>query len=287
MPVERYQEIEKTIVKDGRRNLWGRFIKAMERYELIEEGDRIAVCVSGGKDSALLAKLLQLYQRYGIKKIELEFISMDPGYDEKNRNKLSENARLLGIPLKVFGADVFEAARSAGTSPCFICSRMRRGHLYRQAKEAGCNKIALGHHYDDVIETILMGMLYGAQIQTMLPKRKSDNVAGMELIRPMYLIREQNIVEWAACNGLDFMRCSCRNIHKGEGADTQENFQNTGESGSFLKRAQIKRLIAELREDNPLVESNIFGSVENVNLRKIMGYQKDGVKRTFMDDYGE
>lgn len=271
--MERYKEIERTIVKTYRKDLWGRFVKAVEKYQLIENGDCIAVCVSGGKDSALLAKLMQLYQRYGGREFQVKFIAMDPGYSTMNRLRLEENAQLLDIPLEIFATDVFEAVEDAGTSPCFICARMRRGYLYRKAKEAGCNKIALGHHYDDVIETILMGMLYGAQIQTMLPKIMSDNVEGMELIRPMYLIREQDVLAWVHYNELHFLQCAC--------SATRDN-----DSGAFTtKRAEIKQLIAALKESNPLVESNIFGSVENVNLRKILGYQKDGEKRTFLDDY--
>ena len=269
----RAQEIERSIVKNYRKDIWGRFIKAVERYELIGDGDSIAVCVSGGKDSALLAKLLQIYQRYGDRHFEVKFISMDPGYSAPNRERLEKNAAMLDIPLEIFTTNVFEAVEDTDTSPCFICARMRRGYLYRRAKEAGCNKIALGHHYDDVIETILMSMLYGAQIQTMMPKLPSDNVEGMELIRPLYLVREQDIMAWAHYNELEFLRCAC--------AATQK-LDNRAFS---TKREEIKKLIAVLKESNPLVESNIFGSVENVNLRKIIGYQKDGEKRTFLDDY--
>ena len=246
--LSRVREIERTIVKTYRKDIWGRFVKAVERYELINDGDCIAVCVSGGKDSALLAKLIQLYHRYGVKKFDVKFLSMDPGYSEFNRQRVE-------------------------TSPCFICARMRRGYLYRRAKELGCNKIALGHHYDDVIETILMSMLYGAQVQTMLPKLPSDNVEGMELIRPLYLVREQDVIAWADYNGLEFLRCACSAT------------QNLDNKAFTTKRAEIKKLIATLKETNPLVESNIFGSVENVNLRKIIGYQKDGQRRTFLDDY--
>lgn len=272
--MERYREIERTIVKTYRKDLWGRFVKAVERYELIEDGDRIAVCVSGGKDSALLAKLMQLYRMYGGKRIEVEFLSMDPGYSQENKDRLRRNAAELNIPLKFFSTDIFQALEEEKSiSPCFICARMRRGHLYRRAKELGCNKIALGHHYDDVIETILMSMLYGAQVQTMLPKIKSDNVEGMELIRPMYLIRERDVLAWCHYNGLEFLKCACAATRTLEGGTAPS------------KRAEIKKLIASLKETNPLVEENIFGSVENINLRKIMGYQKDGVKRTFLDDY--
>lgn len=271
--LSRVREIERTIVKTYRKDIWGRFVKAVERYELIKDGDCIAVCVSGGKDSALLAKLIQLYQRYGVKKFEVKFLSMDPGYSEFNRQRVESNAKLLDIPLQIFSTNVFEAVDDTSTSPCFICARMRRGYLYRRAKELGCNKIALGHHYDDVIETILMSMLYGAQVQTMLPKLPSDNVEGMELIRPLYLVREQDVIAWADYNGLEFLRCACSAT------------QNPDNKAFTTKRAEIKNLIATLKETNPLVESNIFGSVENVDLRKIIGYRKDGQRRTFLDDY--
>lgn len=271
--LSRAGEIERTIVKTYRKDIWGRFVKAVERYELINDGDCIAVCVSGGKDSALLAKLIQLYQRYGVKKFEVKFLSMDPGYSGLNRKRVESNAKLLDIPLEIFSTNVFEAVDDTSTSPCFICARMRRGYLYRRAKELGCNKIALGHHYDDVIETILMSMLYGAQVQTMMPKLPSDNVEGMELIRPLYLVREQDVIAWADYNGLEFLRCACSAT------------QNPDNKAFTTKRAEIKKLIATLKETNPLVESNIFGSVENVDLRKIIGYRKDGQRRTFLDDY--
>lgn len=271
--LSRVREIEGTIVKTYRKDIWGRFVKAVERYELIKDGDCIAVCVSGGKDSALLAKLIQLYQRYGMKKFEVKFLSMDPGYSEFNRQRVESNARLLDIPLEIFSTNVFEAVDDTSASPCFICARMRRGYLYRRAKELGCNKIALGHHYDDVIETILMSMLYGAQVQTMMPKLPSDNVEGMELIRPLYLVRERDVIAWADYNGLEFLRCACSAT------------QNQDNKAFTTKRAEVKKLIATLKETNPLVESNIFGSVENVDLRKIIGYRKDGQRRTFLDDY--
>ena len=271
--LSRVREIERTIVKTYRKDIWGRFVKAVERYELIKDGDCIAVCVSGGKDSALLAKLIQLYQRYGVKKFEVKFLSMDPGYSEFNRQRVESNARLLDIPLEIFSTNVFEAVDDTSASPCFICARMRRGYLYRRAKELGCNKIALGHHYDDVIETILMSILYGAQVQTMMPKLPSDNVEGMELIRPLYLVRERDVIAWADYNGLEFLRCACSAT------------QNPDNKAFTTKRAEIKKLIATLKETNPLVESNIFGSVENVDLRKIIGYRKDGQRRTFLDDY--
>lgn len=277
MDQARYKEIERTINKTYRKDLWGNFVKAIERYELVKEGDKIAVCVSGGKDSALLAVLMKMYATYSKKNFEICFLSMNPGFDEKNKQLLKSNMEMLGLEVNYFDTDIFETVENMDTSPCFICARMRRGYLYRHAKEMGCNKIALGHHYDDVIETILMSMLYGAQIQTMLPKLHSDNVEGMEVIRPMYLIREQDIIAWMHYNRLEFMQCSC--------SATKRYSDNHAKEGYATKRAEIKAMIAAMKENNPLVESNIFGSVENINLRKIIGYQKDGVKRTFLDDY--
>ena len=272
------QEIERSIVKIYRKDIWGRFVKAVERYELISDGDSIAVCVSGGKDSALLAKLMQLYQRYGNRRFEVKFLSMDPGYSEINRKRMESNAELLGIPLTIFSTNVFEAVDDTQTSPCFICARMRRGHLYRRAKELGCNKIALGHHYDDVIETILMGMLYGAQVQTMMPKLHSTNFEGMELIRPLYLIREDDIKAWRDYNGLHFIQCACKFTDTCTTCNNEENRS---------KRVEIKQLIANLKKVNPFVEANIFKSVENVNLATVVAYKKDGIKHSFLDHYDE
>ena len=277
--LSRVQEIERTVVKTYRKDIWGRFIKAVERYELINDGDSIAVCVSGGKDSALLAKLMQLYQRYSDKKFDVKFLSMDPGYSEANRRRVESNAQLLGIPLTIFSTNVFEAVDDTKTSPCFICARMRRGHLYRRAKELGCNKIALGHHYDDVIETILMGMLYGAQMQTMMPKLHSTNFEGMELIRPLYLIREDDIKAWRDANELKFIQCACRFT------DTCSSCAEDGQSKS--KRLEVKKLIAELKKTNPFVEGNIFKSVENVNLSTIVAYKQNGVRHHFLDTYDD
>lgn len=280
MDQARYKEIERSINKTYRKDIWGRFVKAVENYQLISEGDKIAVCVSGGKDSALLSVLMKMYCQYSGKNFEVCFLSMDPGYEEANKKQLRDNMEVLGLDVHYFETNIFEAVDDVNTSPCFICARMRRGYLYRQAKAMGCNKIALGHHYDDVIETILMGMLYGAQIQTMLPKLKSDNVEGMEVIRPLYLIREQDVIAWMHYNQLRFMKCSCSNTKKFQAGRGNED-------GFATKRAEIKAMIASMKETNPLVESNIFGSVENINLRKVIGYQKDGVRRTFLDDYEE
>ena len=273
--LSRVREIERTIVKTYRKDIWGRFVKAVERYELIKDGDCIAVCVSGGKDSALLAKLIQLYHRYGVKKFEVKFLSMDPGYSEFNRQRVESNAKLLDIPLQIFSTNVFEAVDDTSTSPCFICARMRRGYLYRRAKELGCNKIALGHHYDDVIETVLMGMLYGGQVQTMMPKLHSTNFDGMELIRPMYLIREDDIKHWRDYNNLHFIQCAC----KFTDTCTSCNPDNAS------KRQEVKHMIRELKKVNSQVESNIFRSVENVNIDTVIAYKQNGVKHSFLENY--
>ena len=252
-------------------NIWRRFVESVEEYKLLNNGDRIAVCISGGKDSMLLAKLMQMVQKYGMYDITVEYIMMNPGYEEENMKKLKLTSELLGIELKVFDTNVFEDADSAKGNPCFLCSRMRRGYLYRKAQELGCNKIALGHHYNDVIETILMGMLYGSQIQTMLPRIASDNVEGMELIRPMYLIKEEDIKAWSLDTGCSYVKCACRLKNDGEQEDTT--------------RLKVKKLIKELADDNPAVEANIFGSVMNVDLSKIMSYKLDG--KTYSVLYNE
>ena len=266
-------DVEKSIRKKFSKTIWSRFTAAIIEYKLVEPNDKIAVCISGGKDSMLMAKLFQELKRHNKFPFELVFLVMDPGYSVENRDVIESNARRLNIPITVFETDIFNSVYNVDKYPCYLCARMRRGYLYRRAKELGCNKIALGHHYDDVIETILMSMLYGAQVQTMLPKLPSDNVEGMELIRPLYLVREQDVIAWADYNGLEFLRCACSAT------------QNLDNKAFTTKRAEIKKLIATLKETNPLVESNIFGSVENVNLRKIIGYQKDGQRRTFLDDY--
>lgn len=267
--MEKYEEIERSVTKSFKGKIWGKFIKAVTNYELISPGDHIAVCVSGGKDSALLAVLMKIYCTHVVKDVKVSFIGMDPGYEPVNKKLILENAKNLGIPLEMFETDIFEAVDNVDTSCCFICARMRRGYLYRKAKELGCNKIALGHHYDDVIETILMSMLYGAQVETMLPKLKSDNVEGMELIRPLYLIREADIEAWRDNNELKFLKCACKATKASESNVTQ--------------RAKVKTLIAELKKENPMVESNIFGSVTNVNLDRIMGYTDGAKKVTFLD----
>lgn len=269
------QDIELSIRKKFRKNIWCRFTKAVNAYELIQENDKIAVCISGGKDSMLMAKLFQELKRHNKFAFEAVFIVMDPGYAPANRQLIEENAARLGVPIDIFESDIFESVYPIEKSPCYLCARMRRGHLYHRAKELGCNKIALGHHYDDVIETILMGMLYGAQVQTMMPKLHSTNFQGMELIRPLYLIREQDVIAWRDYNKLRFLQCACR--------FTQQSSQTNHETVS--KRKVVKELIRELKKENPYVEGNIFKSVENVNLSTVIAYKQDGIRRHFLDDY--
>ena len=271
-----HELIERSIIKKFRKTIWNPFTLAVRQYQLIQPGDRIAVCISGGKDSMLMAKLMQLLQRYSEVPFEVVFLVMDPGYNEINRNKIESNAALLHIPITVFETDVFAVANNSEKNPCYLCARMRRGHLYHFAQELGCNKIALGHHYDDVIETILMGMLYGAQIQTMMPKLHSTNFEGMELIRPLYLVREDDIKAWRDYNGLHFIQCACKFTDTCTTCNNEENRS---------KRVEIKELIKKLKEVNQYVEGNIFKSVENVNLETVVAYKKDGIKHHFLDDY--
>lgn len=275
----RTQEIEKSIRKKFHKQLFSRFVKAIKTYDLVQENDKIAICISGGKDSMLMAKLFQELKRHNKFHFDLVFLVMDPGYNEMNRKIIENNAKLLDIPITVFESDIFDAVYEIEKSPCYLCARMRRGYLYSKAKELGCNKIALGHHYDDVIETILMGMLYGAQVQTMMPKLHSTNFEGMELIRPMYLIREDDIKRWRDYNGLHFIQCACKFT------DTCTTCNPDGVAKS--KRMEVKQLIAKMKEINPYVESNIFKSVENVNLKTIIAYKKDGVKHSFLDTYDD
>lgn len=271
------EEVEQSLRKKFRKNIWCKFTKAINEYELVKPGDRIAVCISGGKDSMLLAKLFQELKRHNKFDFEVKFLVMDPGYSPVNRQVIEENARRLEIPIEIFESDIFESVFNIEKSPCYLCARMRRGYLYSKAKELGCNKIALGHHYDDVIETILMGMLYGAQVQTMMPKLHSTNFEGMQLIRPMYLIREADIKHWRDYNDLHFIQCACKFT------DTCTTCRTDGTSVS--KRMEIKNLIAELKKVNPHIESNIFRSVENVNLHTVIAYKKDGVKHSFLEGY--
>lgn len=262
------EAVEKSIIKTYRKDIWRKFTKAVTEYDLVSENDKIAVCISGGKDSFLLAKCMQELKRHGKINFDLEFIAMDPGYNKENMEKVKRNAEILGIPLKVYESNIFSSLKQMDLkSPCYMCARMRRGYLYNYAKELGCNKIALGHHYNDVIETILMSILYNGETVTMLPKLKSKNYTGMELIRPLYLVRESAIINWKNFNELEFINCAC--------PLKQED----------SKRAEIKKLIKELRLQNEFVEYNIFKSVQNINMNQIMGYIKDGKRYHYLDDY--
>lgn len=276
---ERRANIEKSIRKRFHKELFSRFAKAINEYELVKEGDKIAVCISGGKDSMLMAKLFQELRRHNKFPFELVFLVMDPGYSEANRKVIEHNAELMGIPVTIFETEIFDAVYSVEKSPCYLCARMRRGYLYHKAQELGCNKIALGHHYDDVIETILMGMMYGGQVQTMMPKLHSTNFEGMELIRPLYLIREDDIKRWRDYNDLRFIQCACHFT------DTCTTCDPNGRTVS--KRMEIKNLIRDLKKVNPFIESNIFKSVENVNLNTVIAYKKDGQTHRFLDWYDE
>lgn len=278
--MEQHELIEKSIQKKFRKTIWNRFIMGIKEYRMINEGDKIAVCISGGKDSMLLAKCVQYLKRYSPVHFDVEYIVMNPGYNPENQQRIIENAELLHIPVHVFTTDIFNIVSHIDQSPCYLCARMRRGHLYKKAKELGCNKIALGHHFDDVIETILMGMIYGGQVQTMMPKLHSTNFAGMELIRPLYMVKEQDIIHWAKYNGLSFIQCACRFTEQ------QEKEQTNGDVLSS-KRAEMKTLIAKLREKNSNIDANIFHSVCDINLSTIISYQQNGAYHSFLDDYEE
>ena len=269
---------EESIVKKFRRTIWTKFLAGIRDYQLIREGDRVAVCISGGKDSMLMAKCIQRLQKYSKVPFTAEYIVMDPGYSPRNRQKIEENAALLGLPVRIFETEIFDAVVNIEQNPCYLCARMRRGHLYKAAQDAGCNKIALGHHFDDVIETILMGMLYGSQIQTMMPKLHSSNFPGMELIRPLYLVREDEIIHWAQYNGLEFIQCACR---------FTENRQVYDDGSSNSKRQEIKLLLKQLRTVSPAIDMNIFRSVENVNLRTLISYHDGDEAHHFLDHYDD
>lgn len=273
------ENVEKSIRKKFHKVLFSRFARAINEYRLLEEGDRVAVCISGGKDSMLMAKLFQELKKHNKFDFGLSFLVMDPGYNKVNRKALENNAKLLNIPVTIFETQIFDAVYGIEKSPCYLCARMRRGYLYNNARKLGCNKIALGHHYDDVIETILMGMLYGAQIQTMMPKLHSTNFEGMELIRPMYLIREEDIIHWQEYNNLNFLQCACR---------FTENYTTCAEDGiARSKRAEVKSLLKSLKKANPYIEGNIFKSVENINLDTVIGYKENGIKHSFLDNYNK
>lgn len=269
------KDVELSLRKKFKKSIWSRFTKAINTYELVKPGDKIAVCISGGKDSMLMAKCFQELKLHNKFEFEVKFLVMDPGYSEANRKVIEENAKSLNIPITIFESDIFESVFTVEKSPCYLCARMRRGHLYHFAQELGCNKIALGHHYDDVIETILMGMLYGAQVQTMMPKLHSTNFEGMELIRPLYLVREDDIKAWRDYNGLHFIQCACKFT------DTCTTCNNENRS----KRVEIKELIQTLKQVNPYVEGNIFKSVENVNLDTVVAWKQHGEKHHFLDAY--
>lgn len=274
--LEKYELVERSIIKKYRKEIWNPFILAVKNYELIKAGDRIAVCISGGKDSMLMAKLIQQLHRYSEVPFEVEYLVMDPGYNEINRQKIESNAELLHIPITVFETNIFDVANNTDKSPCYLCARMRRGHLYKKAQDMGCNKIALGHHFNDVIETTLIGMFYGSQLQSMPPKLHSTNFEGMELIRPMYCIHEDSIIAWKRYNDLEFIQCACR---------FTENCTMCDNGGGGSKRQEIKTLIRRLKRDNPNIEKSIFNSVHSVCLDTMPGYKTDGVKHSFLENY--
>lgn len=276
--MERYEEIERSIIKKFRKPIWRQFIKGINEYQLIEENDKIAVCISGGKDSMLLAKLMQEIQRHGVVKFELVFLVMDPGYNEINRETIIKNAELLNIPITMFESNIFDSVANVEDSPCYLCARMRRGYLYNNAQQLGCNKIALGHHFDDVIETILMGMMYSGKIETMMPKLHSKNFSGMQLIRPMYMVKEADIIAWKEYNDLQFIQCACR---------FTENCTMSDNAGGGSKREEMKKLVKKLRQTSDIIDKNIFRSVHDINLGTIIGYHKGEGKRSFLDDFNK
>jgi tRNA 2-thiocytidine biosynthesis protein TtcA len=273
--MQQHEQIEKSIIKKYRKEIWFRFIAGIKEYQLIQKGDKIAVCISGGKDSMLMAKCMQQLQKYSEFPFELEYLVMDPGYNTINRQRIIDNAECLQIPIKIFETKIFDIVAAADGSPCYLCAKMRRGCLYKHAQELGCNKIALGHHFDDVIETILMSMLYGAEIKTMMPKLHSTNYSGMELIRPLYMVKEADILAWKRYNELEFIQCACR---------FTENCV-LGDNGGGSKRQEMKALVKKFRQINPNIEMNIFRSVHNVNLETIIGYHKGDTAHHFLDDY--
>lgn len=272
--MEKYREIEKSIIKKYRKEIWSKFIKAIKDYQLINENDKIMVCISGGKDSFLLAKLIQELVRHGQIPFEAHYVVMDPGYTQKNREYILNSAKLMNVPIEIFETDIFEVSNKLNPeNPCYMCARMRRGHLYNKAQELGCNKIALGHHFDDVIETTLLSMLYGAEIKTMMPKLFSDNFEGIELIRPMYLIKEQDILSWRNYNELKFLNCACKFT------------ENISHDESLSKRKEMKTLINELRTKNKDIDHNIFKALDNINMECILGYRTKDGKHSFLDEY--
>ena len=271
--MEKYKEIERSIIKKYRKYIWSKFIKAISEYELVKENDNIMVCISGGKDSFLMAKCFQELKRHGKYPFNVHYVVMDPGYTKKNLEQIKENAKILNIDIEIFKSDIFEVVdKIADDSPCYLCARMRRGFLYSKAASLGCNKIALGHHFDDVIETTLLSIFYGSEVKTMMPKLKSDNFPGLELIRPMYLIKEESIISWAKTNNLTFLNCACK-------------FTENNNLEQNSKRKEIKELIKKLKEINPNIDRNIFKSLDNINLNCILGYTKNKEKHSFLENY--
>ena len=272
--MERYKEIERSIIKKYRRDIWSKFIRAINDYKLIEDNDKIMVCISGGKDSFLLAKCIEELKRHGKSNFEVRYVVMNPGYNEINKKKIIENAEILNLPIEMFESDIFNVVKTFELKKsCYMCAKMRRGYLYNKAKELGCNKIALGHHFNDVIETTLLSMFYGAEIKTMMPKLHSDNFPGIELIRPLFLVREESIISWASTNKLEFINCACR--------FTEASSRNNSDS----KRLEMKLLIKNMLKTNKDVDYNIFKALDNVNLNCILGTKKDGLYKSFLDEY--
>lgn len=273
--MERYKEIERSIIKRFRKEIWAKFVKAVKDYKLINEGDKVMVCISGGKDSFLLAKCVEELKRHGGVNFDACYVCMNPGYNELNKQMILKNAKILNVDLEMFESDIFDVANTLNEkSPCYMCARMRRGHLYNKAKELGCNKIALGHHFDDVIETTLLSMFYGSEVKTMLPKLHSENFEGLELIRPLYLVKEANVLAWCKYNDLTFINCACKFTDRVSKSDEH-----------ISKRKEMKELIKKLREMNPDIDYNIFKAMDNVNLNCVLGTRKDGVHKSFMEDY--
>lgn len=275
--MEKYQEVERSIIKKYRKDIWSKFVKAVKEYYLINENDKVMVCISGGKDSFLMAKCIQEIKKHGKINFEAKYVVMNPGYNEANKELILKNAKELNIPIEMFESDIFNVVDNVESkSPCYLCARMRRGYLYSKAQELGCNKIALGHHFDDVIETTLLSMFYGAEVKTMLPKLHSENFKGIELIRPLYLVKEKDIISWVKSNELTFLNCACR--------FTERNNNQDDDSG---KRVEMKELIKHMRKSNPNIDHNLFTSLANINLDAVLGYRKDGVLHSFLDDYEE
>lgn len=277
--MEKHIEVERSIIKKYRKEIWKRFIAGINEYQMIKPGDKIAVCISGGKDSMLLAKCIQHLQKHSDFPFEAKYMVLDPGYSPENRERIINNAKILNVPIEIFDAKIFDYVVDVEDSPCYLCARMRRGHLYKNAQKLGCNKIALGHHFDDVIETILLSMIYGAEIKTMMPKLHSTNFESMELIRPLYMVREADISAWVRYNNLEFLQCACK--------FTEASSKEQSDKELLSKRKEMKELISSFRKINSNIEMNIFKSVHNVNLETVIGYHKGDMKYNFLDDYDE